>query len=93
MSFMLIVLDCADFKCLQVLVGKFVMSAFSVVKNIVIVCEIGQFAEVLDVNLTPQMMRRFLGHFASLLSSFALRGSDRSFLPVMVVGGAKDGAR
>ena len=90
---MLIVPDCADFKCLQVLVGKFVMSAFSVVKNIVIVCEIGQFAEVLDVNLTSQMMWSVLGHFASLLSSFALRGSDRSSLPVMVVGGAKDVAR
>lgn len=92
MSFMLIVLDCADFKCLQVLVGKLFMSAFSVVKNIVIVCEIGQFAEVLDVNLTSQMMWRVLGHFASLLSSFALRGSDRSSLPVMV-GGVEDGAR
>ena len=67
------------------------MSAFSVVKNVVIVCDIGQFSEVLDVYLTPQMMWRVLGHFASLLSSFALRGSDRSSLPVMV-GGAEDGA-
>lgn len=68
------------------------MGTFSVVNNVVIVCDIRQFAEVVDVNLTPQMMGRVLSHFAGLLSSLALRASDSSSLPVMV-DGAEHGAR